>query len=363
LNDFAHSVKATAAAMRPSTPPAMLLDTSPIGRDSEKSVKSKKSVHWRSSESTTMITASDDPTSPKDILKATSPTLPDFNYEDHFLGSRIALTARPPTTPVLSALEQADQRPDSIELHRPVFADMIQPPLLTPMPGTNLPLEDPFDDAAEIPESKFQIFEDPDSASDRCSISPEPVSDVEVLIGVAPSSIATLAVSECLDQRPVSRSFSRAYDADDDSHISEDTDANDNIGRVYPKPIRVLRLSSGNGMDNTDSAPPDLQTMIPRIEVSAPNGSEVGSPVSPGRVPDSEKENNYQEHPQSPLKVEVGEKYASVLIAKKLPPFQLQVNAMSTFPSRDAAALRSGRIRTPSPAGVPLPETPMPGML
>lgn len=279
------------------------------------------------------------------------------------MGSRIVLTARPPPTPILSALEQTDQRTDSIELQRPVFADITQPSLLTPMPGTNLPLEDPFDDAAEIPESEFKIFEDPDRASNRCCVSPEPVSDVEVLIGVAQSSIATFAVSECLDQHPVSRSFSRAYDADDDSQMSEDTDTNDMIGRAHPKTMRVLRLSSVDGLDNTENAPPDLQTTIPRIEVSAPSGTEVGSPVSLGRAPDSAKDNDCQEHPQPPLKVRVGGEHASVLIAKKLPPFQLQANVMSRCPSRDATAFPHGRIRTPSPAGVPLPETPMPGML
>ena len=122
-------------------------------------------------------------------------------------------------------------------------------------------------------------------------------------------------------------------------------------------------MSSVDGMDNTDSAPPDLPTTIPRIEVSAPTGSEVGSPVSLGRAPESDKENNFQEHPQPPLKAKVSGEHASVLIAKKLPPFQLQANVMSTCPSRDATAFWYGRIRTPSPAGLPLPETPMPGML
>lgn len=436
LNGFANSVKATAAAMRPSSSPAFSRDMSPISRHSEKSVKSKKSVQWRSSESTALVRGGDEQASPKDIPKNFSPILPDMVDSEHFLGSQIALTARPPPTPILSALEQADQRPHSIEMQRPVLADITQLPLLTPMPGTNLPLEDPFDDAAAVPESDIKIFEDPDCASDYCSASPEPVPKVQVLIGVAPSSFATLAVSECLEHLPTSRASSKAYDADNDSYISEDSNAIDATARIHPKPpnMRAMSRSSSESV-NINNVSPELQAVIPKIQISGPGEDhdpkghlgvlqmtpEVSSAVSFGlALSDSDKENQChgyqsseaQQYVQSehvncgqgcrvpsltePVKHDVSPPdspprqppVAQLTTAKKLPPFQLQANVTSTSPPRDAPAFRftnssdesmsivdeteyswharsdsldvkKGRTRTPSPAGVPLPQTPM----
>lgn len=84
LNELANSFKATAAAIRPSTPTLLLRDVSPVGQDSEKSIKSKKSgAHWRSSESTK---------TGEDVSKGSSPVLPDCDYSDHFLGSKTFLT-------------------------------------------------------------------------------------------------------------------------------------------------------------------------------------------------------------------------------------------------------------------------------
>lgn len=441
LNELANSVKATAVSMRPTTPPALLQGMSPVGRDSEKSVKSKKSVHWRSSESTTKARESDDRTSPKDIIKDSSPILPGFDYSDHFLGSKIALTARPPPTPILSALEQVDQTHDSIDLPCQDLAGITQPPLLTPMPGTTLPLEDPFDDAAAVSECDFNIFEDPDCASEHESTLPQRNPDVEVLIGIAPSSIATMAVSEFLEQRPISHTSSNAHEADEDSQISQDSDVNSMATRIYPKPsnMRMLRLSSIDDkmIDNVST---DVTAELPSIEISTPNAnrlpkgrlsvhqaiSEVGSELSLGSaLEDSDKENQCQEYgpPRAKTQNDMGSEHtrcgqdcrvpsltepvkhdiappnsssrqppaAQLITAKKLPPFHLQANVMSTSPPRDAAAFRftnssdesmsivdeteyslqarkdswnakDGRISTPSSAGLPLRETPFPGL-
>lgn len=389
LNDFAQSVKATAAAMRPSTPPSLLRDVSPMGRDSEKSVKSKKSVHWHSSDSTAAASGTNGQSSPKDIVKKSSPLLPEMVYSDHFLGSKVALTARPPPTPVLIALEQADQRPQNIELQCPDLVETTQPPLLTPMPGTNLPLEDPFDDAAAVGESHTNIFEDPDCASgkDGCSSEPEP--HIEVLIGVAPSSIATVAVSDCLEQRPLSRASSNTYNADSDSLSSEEIDTEVSATtRVYPKSQNTKAMGKPNledlGVNDTSR---ELQSTIPKIEISVPveddapkkhlgelqSSSKVGSAVSLGSAhDDSDKENHChgdqairigqdskRGHPNcsqgcrvssltEPVKHDVSPPdspprqppLAQLTTARKLPPFHLQANITSTSPPHGAPAFR-----------------------
>ena len=441
LNELANSVKATAVSMRPTTPPALLQGMSPIGRDSEKSVKSKKSVHWRSSESTAKARESDGRTSPKDILKDSTPILPGFDYSDHFLGSKIVLTARPPPTPILSALEQVEKRPDSVDLQCQDLAGVMQPPLLTPMPGTNLPLEDPFDDAAAVSDCDFNIFEDPDCAPKHEGTLSERNPDVEVLIGIAPSSIATMAVSEFLEQSPISRASSEAYEVDEDSHIFQDTDGNDVATRVHPRSsdIGMLQLPMVDDRVTNDVAK-DPAEELPGIEVSISNEdkllkghlgihqavSEVGSELSLGSaLGDSDKENQCQEYgpPGGRAQNEMGSEHtrcgqdcrlpsltepvkhdiapsnspsrqppaAQLITAKKLPPFHLQANVMSTSPPREAAAFRftnssdesmsivdeteyslqarkapwnarDERINTPSSAGMPLSETPFPGL-
>ena len=441
LEEFTNTVKLKTAGIRPITPPGLLRDASSMGKDSEKSLKSK-SVHWRSSDSTTVVTRDHHKSSPKDIEKASPPLLPDIGYSDHFLGSAVALTARPPPTPVLAALDQTNQKSQVIELHRPVLAETEQPPLPTPMPGTNLPLEDPFDDQAAIPATEFNIFEDPVSSSEDSDASPESVPNLEILLNVDPSSVAKLPSPQFLEPNPMSRASSKTYDADYDDSTLEDTDIDTNaLVPVHPKPLNMRRLGDRRSEgEMIDQIVQELEEEIPEIRVSspiddnAPKGqlgilqptTEVTSAVSLGSVlDDSDKENHFPEQGQSEFEaqVESGTEYlvchhgcrlpsltepvkldasspdspprqppvAHLTTARKLPPFQLQANITSTSPPRETHAFRytdssdeqpmdivdeistteyswqshntldvkDERNRTPSPACVPLPETPM----
>jgi hypothetical protein len=385
LNDFANTFKAKATPGRPSTPPGLLRDPSPMGRDSEKSVKSKKSVHWRSSE--TMVT------SLQDIPKDFSPVLGTLEgLDEHFLGSALALTARPPPPmSILAAMDNLDKKPQRIELPPPVLAEVEQPPLPTPMPGTNLPLEDPFDDNAAIPEKDTKIFDDSASVSVRACAALELATDIEVLVDLAPGFVATETRPERLEHCIPSHASSLAYDADDDSTTSEDTD-NDmyNLTSFHPRPPYMRRHDNrSKKSDSHELIVEEPKTIFPEIKVSSssqdipPKGhpgilratTEVESPVSLGSpLEDSDKENQCPEEvplppesstdslfphienghgcltpsltesakldvapPKSPSRLPLR---ARLNNTTRLASFHLQSNVISSALQRDAAAFR-----------------------
>ena len=438
LCELAGTVKLKTASTRPSSPPVLLHEACPMGHSSGDGTKSKKSVHWRSSDSTTVATREEERSSPKDIVKDSPPQLPDVGYSDHFLGSAVALTARPPPTPILVALEKADQRPHRIDLQLPVLAE-IQQPLLTPMPGTNLPLEDPFDSSALSPKFSCEPYEDPVNTSENGS-SLEPVPYIQVLFGVHPSSVATQATVDCLDRCLDSQTSSKTHDTDDDSTTSEETDADCKfVTRVHPRPPNMARYENRTGeAEVSDRITFQPSLAVPEIkvsdtgDVSGPRGCssilqsmlEVESTVSLGSANDeSEEKNQWNKLEQActgnqvnedleksecdegsglrsltePIKhdistVESASKQAPLVhltTARRLPPFTLRPNVTSAPQPRDTASFRYtdssdeypmmeivdeteyiictakkfdckfSRVKTPSPACIPLPETPM----
>jgi hypothetical protein len=388
LNDFANTFRAKAASVRPSTPPGLLRDPSPIGRDSEKSVKSKKSVHWRSSE--TMVTKL------QDIPKNFSPVLGTLEgLNEHFLGSALVLTARPPLPiSVLAAMDNLDKKPQRIELPPPGLAEVEQveqPPLSTPMPGTNLPLEDPFDDNAAIPENNIKVFEDSASVSVRGGVALEPATDIEILLDLTPRCVDTETRPERLEHYIPSRASSLAYEADEDSTTSENTD-NDmyNLTPFHPRPPYMRRHDNrSTESDSHELIVEEPKTIFPEIKVPSPAEdippkghlgilqatTEVESPVSLGSpLEDSDKENQCPEELSLPPESSTNTLFAhietghgcpapSLTESAKLdvsPPkspsrlplrarlnnttrlasFHLQSNVISSALQRDAAAFR-----------------------
>lgn len=424
-----------------------------MSRNSEKSLKSKKSVHWRSSDTIAIPTdrkavhwRSSDTivTDFKDIPKHFSPVLgalPDIrDLDQHFLGSAIALTARPPPTPVLAALAQFDEKSRSVDLQRPVSAECEQPPLSTPMPGTNLPLEDPFDDSAAIPDKEFKMFENSILTCENGNAALVPATDIPFFTDITPIVLDTMSTIECLEHSVPSRAASNTYDADNDTTTSDDTDDGMyNLTRVHPKQPHIRRhgnMSTENDLSHQTGQKP--KAAFPEVSVLSPaecnackghlgtlqTATEVESSIKLGfQLEDSDKENQRLEegqlpsdsnpgalgaHIQSPQACRASSLTSVALQAaplvtngKRLRSYGLQANVILSALQRDRAAFRwidssdeqsilepvddteescqarkktldvkgktnadlDGRSMTPSPAMVPLPETPMPAGL
>ena len=251
--------------------------------------------------------------SPKDIEKVSPNFLPDVGYSEHFLGSAVALTARPPPTPILAALQRSDEKPRVQNSDRGGGQ------------STNPPLEDPFDDRFEHP-PEINIFEDPDS----------PPADLLIF---APYRL-----------------------------------------RSTPESNSSNRHLGSQASDKENQVPNEGRLAYSRVPDECHDGCRVPSLTEPVK---HSPPNSPSRRPPSQL-----------TIAKKLPPFQLQANVTSASVPRDTTAFRYAessedqamdvvdeisttefswqthnatlevndeRRRTPSPASVPLPETPMPG--
>ncbi|KKY17450.1 hypothetical protein UCRPC4_g05592 [Phaeomoniella chlamydospora] len=157
-----------------------------IGQSSPQSQLSRKSVRFRSRHSVleTQKVAIDH-SSPVDIPQGNAPLLPALNI------SRITFTAvttgqeegpqtaRPPMTPILAPTE-GDGSLSSVEHFlsdspaKSLFSNTTNSALPTPMPGTNLPLEDPFEDAGQNTEARQDMT--------RCSLTPEIVAESGLLL-------------------------------------------------------------------------------------------------------------------------------------------------------------------------------------